>query len=111
MKIILLVVGPLVIADRASIRTNLEPDADFWQACAREWKRADDYRDRVNRHNAEWFEGDTGRAAESFQGEDWLPACVAWLAPSNGRPDGAGRGALVSLRHVGGDGAAGEATH
>jgi hypothetical protein len=22
-------------------------------------------------------------AAESFQGEDWLPACVAWLAPSN----------------------------
>ncbi|WP_439406141.1 hypothetical protein ACNJX9_32740 [Bradyrhizobium sp. DASA03076] len=22
-------------------------------------------------------------AAESFQGEDWLPACVAWLAPAN----------------------------
>src|SRR6202011_2067169 len=42
---------------------DLATDAEFWQTCAREW--GDGYRDRVNRHNADWFEADAGKDADA----------------------------------------------
>ncbi|WP_426409482.1 hypothetical protein [Bradyrhizobium ganzhouense] len=41
---------------------DLGTDADFWRSCAQE--RGDGYRNKVNRHNASWFEADPGKDAD-----------------------------------------------
>jgi len=41
---------------------DLGTDAEFWRTCAQE--RGDGYRNKVNRHNARWFEADPGKEAD-----------------------------------------------
>jgi hypothetical protein len=41
---------------------DLGTDADFWRSFAQE--RGDGYRNKVNRHNASWFEADPGKDAD-----------------------------------------------
>lgn len=41
---------------------DLGTDTDFWRSCAQE--RGDGYRNKVNRHNASWFEADPGKDAD-----------------------------------------------
>lgn len=74
-------VGQSVYAD------DLGLDADFWQACAREWGAG--YRDRVNRHNAAWFEADPGKDADArvvaLVADEWskMIAAVEALMPTH----------------------------
>lgn len=35
---------------------EMKPDTAFWAECGREWGRGKGYRDRINSHNAEWFQ-------------------------------------------------------
>ncbi len=44
-------VGESVHADEMRI------DKDFWTKCGSEWGRGKGYRERINEHNEEWFEG------------------------------------------------------
>lgn len=36
---------------------EMKPDTAFWAECGREWGRGKGYRDRINGHNADWFQG------------------------------------------------------
>jgi len=35
---------------------EMTDDANFWKACTSEWGKGSGYRDRINKHNEDWFE-------------------------------------------------------
>ncbi len=57
---------------------EMRGDATFWQKLAQEWGRGSGYRDRINRHNQEWFmeghQGAADRRVIKLVQEEWVAA-------------------------------------
>lgn len=57
---------------------EMRGDATFWQELGQEWGRGSGYRDRINRHNQEWFveghQGAADRRVIKLVREEWVAA-------------------------------------
>jgi hypothetical protein len=44
---------------------DMSADADFGRDCGKEWGRGGGYRDRIHKHNSEWFEDESPGPADA----------------------------------------------